>query len=148
MNWFQPLWSAAYNALSGNDSPAQNSGIGNEDIEATRNTAQAISKHLFKRSLLQREMKIAEPAVHYGIGTLMGAVYGVAAETLPISRTGYGTLYGGAVWLFADEFAMPAFGLSSPLRKTPLSSQMSALASHLVYGLTTDLVRRQFLGKE
>jgi uncharacterized membrane protein YagU involved in acid resistance len=91
-------------------------------------------------------MKIAEPAVHYGIGTLMGAVYGVAAETLPTASAGYGTLYGGVVWLFADEFAMPAFGLLPPLRETRLASQMSALASHVVYGVATDLVRRVLLG--
>ena len=42
----------------------------------------------------------------------------------------------------ADEVAVPALGFGPPPLETPASTHASALASHAVYGLTTDLVRR------
>jgi putative membrane protein len=80
--------------------------------------------------------------VHYALGTLLGTAYGAFAERAPVACAGYGAVYGSAVWLAADEFAVPAFGLSKPLRETPASSHVQALAAHLVYGITTDLIRR------
>jgi putative membrane protein len=145
MNRVPPFWSAAYRWLTRHEGSLQEAGGGDEDVEATRNAAQAVSKHVYNRTLSTREMKFASPALHYGIGTLMGAVYGVAAEALPMCTVGRGTVYGGAVWLVADEIAMPAFGLLGSLSDTPLSSQISALASHVVYGFATDTVRRMLL---
>jgi putative membrane protein len=46
------------------------------------------------------------------------------------------------VWLGADEIGVPALGLSGPPTQYPLSVHLYALASHLVYGFTTELVRR------
>jgi uncharacterized membrane protein YagU involved in acid resistance len=79
----------------------------------------------------------------------MGALYGLSTEWFPIVGAGRGTLYGGAVWLFADEIAMPALGLLGPLRTTPLSSLVSALASHMSYGFVTDFLFQTLgFGKE
>jgi hypothetical protein len=36
---------------------------------------------------------------------------------------------------------LPALGLSKPTTEYPLSTHAYALASHLVYGLTTEIVR-------
>jgi len=50
--------------------------------------------------------------------------------------------FGAAVWAIADEGIVPAAGLSKSPTEYPLSIHAYALASHLVYGLTTELVRR------
>ncbi len=50
--------------------------------------------------------------------------------------------FGAALWLGADEVAVPLFGLSGPPFAYPASTHASALAAHLVYGATADLVRR------
>jgi putative membrane protein len=144
MNGFQALWSAASASLAEQQGhkPQQSE---SQDDDATKKTADVISQAVSGHKLTKPEKEKAGPAVHFGIGTLMGAVYGVAAETLPISRVGRGTIYGGAVWLFADEIAVPAFGLSGSPAETPLSTHLNALASHLVYGFVTDLVRRTLL---
>ncbi len=147
MNQFQSLQSSASKALAEKQGVQQQK-YSSQDEDATQKTARAISEHVFDHELTKPEKEKAGPAVHYGIGTLVGAVYGVAAETLPISRAGRGTVYGGAVWLFADEVAVPAFGLSGSPTKTPLSTHVSALASHLVYGFVTDLIRRTLLGNK
>ena len=42
----------------------------------------------------------------------------------------------------ADKVAVPALGLSEPPTEIPMTTHAYALSSHLVYGLTADLVRR------
>ena len=80
--------------------------------------------------------------MHYAFGTVVGGVYGVVAEFAPVVTTGAGVPFGTAVWLGADEIAVPALGLSKPPTQYPLSKHLYAIASHFVYGLTTDVVRR------
>ena len=144
MNGFQSLWSAASKSLSEEqDRPQAQSK--SQDDDATEKTADAIAQATTGHHLTKAEKEKAGPAVHFGIGTLLGAVYGVAAETLPTSRLGRGTVYGASVWLFADEIAVPACGLSGSPTKTPLPTHLNALASHVVFGFTTDLVRRTLL---
>ena len=72
----------------------------------------------------------------------MGGLYGALAEIAPIAIIGFGLAFGAIFWVAADEAAVPALGLSKSPTESPLSTHASALASHLVYGLTTDLVRR------
>lgn len=55
---------------------------------------------------------------------------------------GLGLPFGAAVWFVADEIALPALGLSKKPTDYPAGVHTKALASHLVYGLSTDLVRK------
>jgi putative membrane protein len=92
---------------------------------------------------LGREKK--EPAgnlVHYVFGGAAGVLYGIAAEKAPAARAGFGTVFGAGLWVAADGIAVPAFGLSKEPREYPASVHLSALASHLVYGITLEGVRR------
>jgi uncharacterized membrane protein YagU involved in acid resistance len=72
----------------------------------------------------------------------MGGVYGALTELSPKVASGAGMPFGAALWLAADEVAVPALGLSKKPTESPAPIHAYALASHLVYGLTTDLVRR------
>lgn len=115
---------------------------GKESDDATVKAASAISEGLFDHKLTKSEKKIAGPAVHYTLGTLSGGFYGAAVELAPLVRTGWGLPFGAAFWLAADEAAVPALGLSKAPTEYLLSTHASALASHFVYGLTTEVVRR------
>ena len=53
-----------------------------------------------------------------------------------------GIPFGAALWLAADEIGVPAAGLAKGPAEYPVSKHASALAAHLVYGATTELVRR------
>lgn len=112
------------------------------DEDATVKTAKQISRTFFNKELTPQEKQWAGPAVHYGFGALMGAAYGVLAESSPPASIGFGTTLGTALWFAADEIAVPAFGLSGPASAYPPAVHMRALASHLVYGIVTDLTRR------
>ena len=114
----------------------------NLDENATVKTAQRISRKLFEHELSDSEKQIAAPAVHYGYGSLVGALYGGLSELLPITSAGLGLPFGFALWLLGDEIAVPALGLGKhPMEYSP-DVHADALAAHFMYGATTDLVRR------
>jgi hypothetical protein len=120
---------------------------GGEEENATVKAAVAVSENVFHHELSQDEKQPAGNAMHYAFGILTGAVYGAVVEELPAVRAGQGTLFGAAVWLGADEVAVPAFGLSKSPAEYPPRVHAMALASHLVYGLVTELVRRGLRGR-
>ena len=72
----------------------------------------------------------------------MAAVYGAAAEVMPGVTAGSGLAYGAAVWIGADEAFTPLLGLSKRPVEYPVSTHAYALSSHLVYGVTTEVIRR------
>lgn len=109
---------------------------------ATVKTAEAVSRRVFRHDLKEREKQVAGPAVHYGYGTAMGGLYGGLVEAFPAAGMGFGTAYGAALWLGGDEIAVPALGLGKAPQKISLSEHAGALAAHLVYGMTTEAVRR------
>jgi uncharacterized membrane protein YagU involved in acid resistance len=113
---------------------------GSED--ATMKAAGSIAKTVLGRELSHGEKAQAGPFVHYAFGGLMGALYGAAVEVAPKAQAARGLSFGTALWFGADEVGVPAAGLSGPPMESPPSVHASALASHLVYGFTVDLVRR------
>jgi putative membrane protein len=82
------------------------------------------------------------PFVHYSFGALMGGIYGGAAEFSPAARRGFGTAFGTALFAGADMVAVPAFHLSPPNSEQTPAMLAPPFAAHLVYGATTELVRR------
>ena len=151
MNQFQAAWSKVaegfekpHGAQSMQPSEGQNAGQApkeNQD-DATVKAARAISRGVFGRELKEHEKNAAGAAVHYVFGTATGALYGGIAEIAPEVTVGAGLPFGAAFWLVADETAVPLLGLSKPPTEYPVSTHVYALASPLVYGLTTEIVRR------
>lgn len=140
MNQFQSLLSKAQEALS-----AEKPSAGSGGDDATVKTAQAIADVVCHCELSDSDKKWAGPAVHYTFGTTMGAAYGALAAYIPEINAGKGTAFGTALWLGADEVAIPSLGLGSAPAEMPLSSHASALAAHLVYGWVTYAIRRTVL---
>jgi len=114
---------------------------GHREEPATVKTASAISERVFARSLTVKEKEIAGPIVHYAVGTTAGAVYGVAAEYEPDVTTLAGIPFGAAFWMVVDEGALPLLGLAKGPTAYPISMHAYALVSHLVFGLTAEVVR-------
>ncbi len=80
--------------------------------------------------------------MHYGFGATVGALYGGTAELLPAVKCAVGLPFGAALFVGADEIAVPRLGLSKSFNAYPLSAHAQALASHFVYSMTAELVRR------
>lgn len=137
MEQFQAGWGAAAEAIGSSKKRS-----GRKPDPTTVKAANVISEKVTGRKLPLNYKSIAGEAMHYGMGTSSATVYGVLAEVAPIVTIGNGTGFGTGVWLLADELAVPAAGLSSSPKEIPLATHAYALASHLVYGWITEIVRR------
>jgi putative membrane protein len=141
MGEFQKLW--GYYAEEKKTKGARKTRKSSKEKEpATVKAASAISEAVFAHKLTKAEKEIAGPAVHYAMGAASGAIYGGVAELVPDVTAGAGMPFGAAVWLVADDITLPAVGLAKWPTEYPVSTHAYALASHLVYGLTTEAVRR------
>src|SRR6201996_5097133 len=94
------------------------------------------------RHLSHEQREIGGPIVHYTMGAITGGVYGALAEYSTAVRVGFGTTFGGVLFATADVFGVPAFHLGGWPDEYPVSSYASPLVAHLIYGATTELVRR------
>ena len=157
MNQFQAIWSKlmrgeenSHGAQSlqkdlpdhGLSLELQKRGSDDPEDNAAVRTGNAVSELVFNHRLSKSERQTAGTVSHYVMGAASGAIYGAAAEVLPITAVGEGIPFGAAVWVIADEAVVPALGLSKSATEYPLSTHVYALASHLVYGFTTEIVRR------
>lgn len=143
MNRFQDLWTKLADHQRQSEQTLTKPQSNNEgQDDTTVRAATAISEGLFDHKLTEKEKEIAGPAVHYGLGTGVGGLYGAVAEVAPKVTVGAGLPFGAAFWLVVDEGAVPLLGLSKGPKEYPLSTHAYALASHFVYGLTAEVVRR------
>jgi putative membrane protein len=136
MNQYQAL---VMKLTEGNKVPGSQS---SEDEPATVKVGEKVSQMLFGHELTEFEKKAADPIVHYAMGGISGMFYGALAEVAPRSSAGLGLPFGTGVWAILDEVMVPALGLSKSSLEFPLSNHAYSLSSHLVYGLTTDVVRK------
>jgi hypothetical protein len=112
---------------------------GGEEENATVKAAAAVAENVFDRELPEDEKQPAGNAMHYAFGIATGGLYGAAAEHWPAVRACEGTSFGAALWLAADEVAMPLMKLSRPPREYPLRVHAMGLGAHLIYGAVTEL---------
>jgi len=122
----------------------QERGRDTEADNAAIRIAVVVSERLFGVELAERRKKeMAGAVVHYAFGVATGGLYGAMAELKPATTAGAGLPFGAAVWVIADEIVVPALGLSKPPTEYPPLTHAYSIASHLVYGLTTEIVRRE-----
>jgi putative membrane protein len=108
------------------------------DLEpATYRAAERAARLVGKRLPEDRKAAAGE-VVHYATGAVWGALFGLLARRLPVPIVAAGAAWGTAVWLVSDELLVPALGFSRSPAKYPPSTHAKALASHLVYGTTTE----------
>jgi putative membrane protein len=139
MNQFQALWSKATEDEKAGEKKQESS---DDETPATVKAADALSEEVFGHELTKSEKEVAGPAMHYAFGAATGGVYGAMAELVPNVTVGAGMPFATAVWFLADEVTVPLLGLSKSPTQYPLSKHAYSLASHFVYGLTTEVVRR------
>ncbi len=145
MNQFQKGWNKAARTIEQKRRPqgeTQERQTEADGEDATMRTAEWVSEGLLHQQLSKEQKKKLGPVVHYSFGTLTGAMYGALAEVAPKAAAGKGVLFGTAVFAGADELSLWALRLAGPPTQYPLMTHVQALASHCVYGLATDTVRR------
>jgi putative membrane protein len=84
----------------------------------------------------------ASETIHWGFGAAVGAAYGALAEFYPAATAKDGASFGVALMTLTHETALPAMGLSAPSEDQSNREQSSEAATHMVYGLVAEQVRR------
>ena len=140
MNKFQAFVTKAKANCAGTSGESQNS---EESDDATVKAAAWLVNSITGIRLSKEQKKMAGPIVHYGFGAAMGALYGTLAEHKRQVNPAHGALFGTSLFVGADEIAVPSLRLSQAPTESPLSVHATALGAHLVYGLTTEAVRRK-----
>lgn len=119
---------------------------GGEEEPATEKAADAVATAMTGQKVSDAAKPLAGQSVHYALGIGLGIAYGIAAEFRPAVTAGFGTAFGVGTATLLDEAAVPAVGLGEVPWKAPLSTTLYAFASHLVFGGTAEIVRRQVAG--
>ncbi len=143
MNQFQAGWSALSARIQQDGDSGSQPTEQEHSEDATMKTAGAISDRVLNRPLSYEEKKKTSPFVHYIFGSSMGALYGAAAEEIPGVKAGFGLPFGAALFVGADEIAVPALGLAAQAPwETSMRDHLYSLLSHCVYGATAEVIRR------
>lgn len=132
MNGFQEGWSSVRQRSERQDPPPQ--GSEEQSEPTTVKAADRVSNVVVGGPVANSHRNFAGQAVHYSFGAYLGAFYSLLLSSFPKASTGFGTLYGAAVWLVADEFLVPGGDLAPPPRDVPASIHLYAFISHLVFG--------------
>jgi putative membrane protein len=77
--------------------------------------------------------------MQWGFGAAAGAAYGVAAEYFPAATAEKGAAFGMALETLSQEGTLPALGLLTG--SAARGDSTSKMTSHVVYGITTEVVR-------
>ncbi len=94
------------------------------------------------RTLSKGQTKAAAQGMHWTFSAVTGAVYGGAAEVFPAVTAGYGVGLGMAVLLATHESVLPLLGLNAPPWRQPFREQTSEIATHALFGVSIEAVRR------
>jgi hypothetical protein len=79
-----------------------------------------------------------ENLIHYALGILPGALYGVLRRYVPFARLGRGLAYGVLLFAANDEYANMKLGLAGPIEAYPPETHFRGLAGHAVLGVATE----------
>ena len=93
-------------------------------------------------NLSRKQRRKSPQIVEYAFGTLCGGIYGALAEVIPEVTTGFGTVYGATLFTGASEIVIPALGWIDPPKKRTPVQHLGGLAGNVVYGATTETIRR------
>ena len=85
----------------------------------------------------RKRRPLVEQAVHYGLGAVPGALYGIARH-VPFLRAGNGLLYGLGVYALNDNYVNTKLGLASSPQAYPPETHLRGLAGHAVLGVATE----------
>jgi putative membrane protein len=88
----------------------------------------------------------ASEAIHWGFGIGAGAAYGALAEYFPAATDKEGAGFGMILMTLTHETALPAMGLAAPAEEQTTREHTSEAASHILYGVVAERVRRLVRG--
>ncbi len=91
--------------------------------------------------------ELAEQLVNFPIGASVGAAYGFGKKDDDELNIKDGIILGGSTWITTHETSLPLMGLEPKPTDVPIRMQMNELFAHVLFGITTEVVRSTVLKK-
>ena len=90
--------------------------------------------------LSDARQKQAGSAIHWALGIIAGAAYGVMRHRWPTSARLKGLPFGTGFFLVMDEIMNPVLGLTPGPAAFPWQTHARGLGGHLTFGLVSEMV--------
>lgn len=84
---------------------------------------------------------LAEQLINVPLGISVGAAYGYGKQDDYEVNILDGVMLGTTTWASTHETTLPLVGLKKSEEDIPIKTQLSELFSHVLYGVTTEIVR-------
>ena len=84
---------------------------------------------------------LAKQVVNIPLGVSVGAAYGYGKRDQTETNLFDGAMLGATTWASTHDSTLPLVGLEKSEEDIPIKTQISELFSHLLYGVTTEVVR-------
>lgn len=84
---------------------------------------------------------LAEQLVNFPFGASIGAAYGYGKRKKDELNIMEGVILGSSTWISTHETSLPLMGLEAKPKDIPLRMQANELFAHVLFGVTTELVR-------
>ena len=91
--------------------------------------------------------ELAEQLVNFPIGASVGAAYGFGKKDNEKLNITDGIILGGSTWISTHETSLPMMGLEPKPTDVPMRMQFNELIAHVLFGITTEVVRSTVLQK-
>lgn len=118
-----------------------------EKVYPPRTEGQPVPPEVLAEKIAGHELSgparaVAAETIHWGFGATAGAAYGVLAEYFPAATSKDGASFGMALEALTHEGALPAMGLSAAPEDQTAREHASEMATHLIFGVVTETVRK------
>lgn len=84
---------------------------------------------------------IVEQLVNVPLGATVGAIYGYGKRDKDDVKIFDGAILGATTWASTHETSLPLMGLEKSPEKIPMKTQVHELFAHVLFGVTTEIVR-------
>lgn len=84
---------------------------------------------------------LAEQFVNLPLGASVGAAYGYGKRNKDAYNISDGVILGASTWFSTHETSLPFLGLEEKPTDVPMTTQASELIVHVLFGITTEIVR-------
>jgi putative membrane protein len=103
---------------------------------------EVLAERVAGHELMGTQKEVATEAIQWGFGALTGAAYGALVEYYPAATAKDGAGFGMALSSLTHGTMLPAMGLAAAPEEQTTREQTSEMATHVVYGVVTETVRR------
>jgi len=103
---------------------------------------EVLAEKIAGQTLTAVQKTAAVESIHWGFGAAVGAAYGAVAEFFPSATDKDGASFGMALATLTHETGLPAMGLSAGPEEQTVREHTSELATHVIFGVVTETIRR------